>query len=146
MKWIRNLFGSASSGVAEGAVRTASGVADIVERWRPSDAAKHEMTQDIQRLVNSSQAEARTYDPRTTGNSLAAEIVNVFVDGLSRLIRPVVTILLVGSALGFWALNIETVDPVILGWTETVLLFWFGGRALFKDLPATLLYLKGIKR
>jgi len=31
---------------------------------------------------------------------------------------------------------------MMLRYGETILIFWFGGRALFKDLPAMLKYLK----
>jgi len=142
MGLLSKIFGTGPAVVAEGAagavVKTAEGVANIVERWKPSEAAKHEMSMEINKLVNEAAASARSYDPRTVGQSLFSEIVNVTVDATSRLIRPAVTVALLGALVGWWDLNVVGIDPVLQVWTETVFMFWFGGRALVKDVPSFL--------
>lgn len=146
MGFLSKLFGggSAASTVAESAVKTAEGVADIVERWKPSEAARHQMSMDLHKLVNDSLASARSYDPRSSGGGLAGEIFNVFVDGLSRLIRPGVTIILIGGVFGWWQLPPpRSIDPVYMEWTYTVVAFWFGSRTIFKDIPSLLAHIKG---
>lgn len=139
MSFLNRLFGKSAEGVASAAVQTAEGVADIVERWKPSEAARHGMFMDIQKLVNEAQSEARKYDPRSTGGGLVGELTNVFVDALARLIRPGVTILLIGGVMGWWTLPPPgSVDPVYMEWTYTVVGFWFGMRTVFKDIPTLL--------
>lgn len=139
MSWLSKIFGTGPSVIAEGAagavVKTAEGVANIVERWKPSDAAKHEMSLEINKLVNDAAAAARSYDPRTVGTSLFSEIVNVTVDATARMIRPVVTVVLLGALVGWWPLVVVGIDPVLQVWTEMVFMFWFGGRAITQDIP-----------
>lgn len=143
MGLLSKIFGLGPKAIAEGAagavVKTAEGVANIVERWKPSDAAKHEMTMEINKLVNEAAASARAYDPRTVGQSLFSEIVNVTVDAVARMIRPVVTVVLLGALVGWWPLSVVGIDPVLQLWTETVFMFWFGGRAITQDIPKFLL-------
>lgn len=137
MSFFRRMFGNPAEGAAEAVVTTAEGVANIVERWAPGDAARHGMFMDIQRLVNESQAQARQYDPRSSGGGWVGEMVNVFVDALSRLIRPGVTILLIGGVIGWWELPPPaSLDPLYMEWTATVVGFWFGMRTIFKDIPS----------
>lgn len=141
---LSKLFGKSATGVAESAVKTAEGVADIVERWKPSEAARHAMTMDLHRLVNESLANARSYDPRSTGGGLIGEIINVLVDALSRLIRPGVTIVLVGGVFGWWELPPPaSIDPMYMEWTYTVVAFWFGSRTIFKDIPTLIRHIRG---
>lgn len=146
MGLLSKLFGSAAGGAAGAVVDTANGVADIVERWKPSDAAKHQMYVEINQLVQQSAAAARQYDPRTEGKSLFSEIVNVCVDALARLIRPCVTVLLVGGIFGWWPIATQTLDPVVLGWAEGVMIYWFGSRTLFKDIPSLVRAIKEARK
>lgn len=141
------LFSKANPGklVADAVVQTATGVADIVERWAPSDQAKHQMNMDVTKLVTESIAAARAYDPRTSGTTKFAEVVNVTVDAAARCIRPGVTILLVGGVFGWWPVETKTVDPIVLSWGEIVIGFWFGYRTVIKDLPSLLLALKKLR-
>lgn len=70
--------------------------------------------------------------------------LDVVVDGVSRLIRPGVTVWLVGSFMGFWKLpDPGLVDPYWQNVFMLVLTFWFGGRALLKDLPAAVRAMRG---
>lgn len=145
MNLLNKLFGSAAGGVADAAVKTASGVADIVERWAPSEAAKSEMQAQLNAVVQQNVASARSYDPRTLGGGWVGEIINLLVDAASRIIRPGVTILLIGGVFGWWPVQTQTIDPIVLHWAEATIIFWFGARTLFKDLPSLLKYIKGLK-
>jgi len=114
--------------------------ADIVERWVPSATGKHEMAQDIDASIESAVAAARAHDAPPGNNRTKFDS---FVDGINRLIRPGVTIFLFTGIAGFHELpKVGEVDPIILAWTGTVFLFWFGGRAIFKDLPGVIKYLR----
>ena len=127
--------GSAMEVVKEGA--------DIVERWAPGAEKKHEMAADIDRRIEAAVDNARQHDTRI-GNVRGT--FNDIVNGINRLVRPTITIGLVGGVMGFWELpKTDEIDPIILGFTETVLIFWFGGRALFKDLPSLIKYVRSKK-
>lgn len=131
-KWLAKLVGGE-------VVKTASGVADIVERWMPGAEKKHEIEKEVDQLIESSVNNARSMSFDSPGSTM----FDSFVNGVNRLIRPGVTIWLLGGLGGLWALPAPgTVDPVILKWIDIVLVFWFGGRALFKDLPACIKYVK----
>lgn len=140
------LFGRGAKAAADAVVDTANGVADIVERWAPSDKAKHEMTQQVNELLAKSTAAARSYDPRTHSTRAIGEFVNVMVDAVSRLIRPGMTILIVGAVFGWWHIETQTLDPVILGWAEAIGAFWFGMRSITRDIPQLIKMLVELKR
>jgi hypothetical protein len=126
-----------------GAMEVIEKGADIVERWAPSAANKHEMAKEIDDIINDSVKSARTFAAPPGDNRTWFDSV---VDGINRLIRPAVSIFLFGGITGFWELpKVGEVDPIILTWTGTVFLFWFGGRALFKDLPGVIKYLRATK-
>ena len=118
-----------------GAVEAASGVADIVERWKPGETTKHEMEMDVSRAIN----EARTYAaPGADGGFLGR-----IADGLSRLIRPVTTVAVLGVLFGFWDFHVPAdIDPWYLVQGERILIFWFGGKFLLKDIPTAIRYLR----
>lgn len=130
---------------AEAVVDTAEGVADIVERWKPSEKAKHDMAREDLSDNAKYVEEARKYEPKTTGASAFSEWVNVSIDGINRLIRPGVAIILIGGVFGAWNLNVETTDPVVLGWAEQVVIFYFGARTVVKDIPRLLKALKELR-
>lgn len=82
---------------------------------------------------------ARTFQATS---STATDWFNKWVDGVSRLVRPWITIHVVGGQLGYWQL------PAVKdnGWGEIfwlIITFWFGGRALLKDLPNAISYMRG---
>lgn len=133
------IFGSGPIAVGKGAagaaVDLAKGVSDIVDKWHPSEESKQQMYMEVNKLVQDSAASARSYDPRTTGTTKFAEVVNVVVDAVSRLIRPGVTILLIGAVFGWWPVVTKSLDPIVLTWGESVMAFWFGARTVFKDVP-----------
>jgi hypothetical protein len=69
---------------------------------------------------------------------------DALVDGVSRLVRPGVTLWLIGGFIGWWPLP-ET-GTISEYWQNVFLLvitFWFGGRAILKDLPAAIRMMKG---
>lgn len=144
MSFFKKLFGNPAEGAAASVVKTAEGVADIVERWKPSEAARHQMSLEIQQVVDKSLADARKYDPRSEGGGMVGGMINVLVDGLARLIRPGLTIILIGGCFGWWPLPPPgSVDPVYMEWTYTVVAFWFGMRTVFKDIPTMLREIRG---
>lgn len=119
--------------------------ADTVERFKGSERQDHaQRREDFADKVQATN-EARAYDPRTAGSNVVSEWVNVFVDALNRLIRPAVAILLIGGTFGMWDLSVTTDDPVVLGWTEAVVGFYFGVRAITQDLPRLLAALKQLR-
>ena len=69
---------------------------------------------------------------------------DVLVDGLSRLVRPGVTLWLVGGFIGWWPLpRTEAVSEYWQNVFMLVLTFWFGGRAILKDLPSAIRAMRG---
>lgn len=64
---------------------------------------------------------------------------DVLVDGVARLVRPFVTFWLIGGFIGWWVLpRVETISEYWQNIFMLVLTFWFGGRAILKDLPAAI--------
>ena len=130
------LFGTGGDGILKQG-------ADIVERWAPSSAAKHDMATAIDAAISASVEGARLHDAPPGDNRTWFDSL---VDGINRLIRPGVTIFLFGGIGGAWHLpKVGDIDPIVLTWTGTVFLFWFGGRAIFKDLPGVIKYLRETK-
>ena len=121
-------------GAAEAGLGVANGISDIVERWKPGDAKNHEMAMEISKLVETSYDSARKHDqPMNSGIPMLDAIVN----GINRLIRPWVTVTVIGSLFGYWDLPPpDQIDPEYWVMAKIILGFWFGGRAVFKDLPA----------
>lgn len=131
----RFLFG-AGGATATGALKQG---ADIVEKWIPGAEKKHEMAVEIDKTVADSVAQARQFAPVNTDAGLMGRIA----DGLSRLVRPVVTLYLLAVVFGLAHNAVPAdLDPWYLAQAEKVLVFWFGGRLLIKDIPAAILYLR----
>jgi len=71
-------------------------------------------------------------------------LINQLVDSANRLIRPGVTLWLIGGFIGWWTLPHSDAIPEY--WQNIfmiVLTFWFGGRAILKDLPAAIKLMRG---
>lgn len=84
-------------------------------------------------------AEARTMTAPSHGTWF-----DVLVDGVSRMIRPGITIWLMGGFAGWWAMpRIETAGEYWQNIFMIVLTFWFGGRAILKDLPGAIKAMRG---
>ncbi len=68
---------------------------------------------------------------------------DVLIDGVGRAIRPGITIWLFGGLAGAWRLpSPNEIDPVMFELTIWTMGFWFGHRAIAKDLPMVILSLK----
>lgn len=68
---------------------------------------------------------------------IATTVSNTSIDIFNRLIRPFVTVWLIGGFSGWWKLpDTQSIDPVWFQIFMIVITFWFGGRVLLKDLPA----------
>lgn len=66
-------------------------------------------------------------------------IFDVFVDGTARLVRPGVTIWMIGGFIGWWPLpKVENISEYWQNIFLLVITFWFGGRAILKDLPSAI--------
>lgn len=145
MSFLSKIFGSGAKAAADAVVETAEGVSDIVERWKPSDKAKHEMNVEVNKSLQDGVSAARSFDPRS-GSTAYADYINATVDGLTRLIRPGMTVLIIGAVFGWWHVETRTLDPIILGWAEAIGAFWFGMRSLTRDIPSLIKMLVEIKR
>jgi hypothetical protein len=63
--------------------------------------------------------------------------INQIVDAANRLVRPGVTLWLIGGFAGWWVLpRVEVISEYWQNVFMIILTFWFGGRAILKDLPA----------
>jgi hypothetical protein len=131
MSILNKITGFLSGGVVD----AASGVADIVERWKPGETTKHEMEMDVANLVKG----AREHDSPVAGGGFLGGLA----DGINRLIRPVVTLYVLGGLFGFFDPQLNSnIDPWFLAQGEKIIIFWFGGKVLLKDLPAAIKYLR----
>ena len=74
-------------------------------------------------------------------------VANTSIDLFNRLIRPFVTMWLIGGFSGWWILpDTQSIDPVWFQIFMIVITFWFGGRVLLKDLPAAVGAILKMKR
>lgn len=127
-------------GAAKAGLNIAGGIADIVERWNPGDSKNVQFTKELTSVVNASYDSARRHDaPMQSGVRWLDGVVN----GVNRLIRPWVTITVIGSLFGYWNLPPpQNVAPEYWIMVQIILGFWFGGRLVTKDIPAALGYLR----
>ena len=129
-------------GTAKAGLDVAGGVADLVERWKPGDAKNVEFIKELTTLVNTSYDSARKHDtPMQSG----VKWVDAGVNSINRLIRPWITITVIGSLFGLgerWSyFNLpapESIAPEYWVMAKVILGFWFGGRLITKDIPAAL--------
>lgn len=74
-------------------------------------------------------------------------VINQLVDAFNRIIRPGVTMWLIGGFSGWWTLpDIGTIDPVWFTIFTIVITFWFGGRALMQDVPKMIAAIIALRR
>jgi len=72
---------------------------------------------------------------------------DILVDAIIRLMRPGLTIYLIGGLIGWWEFpDIDTIDPFYQNLIYLVFTFHFGGRAIMKDIPAFLKTLAMIRK
>lgn len=130
---VTGLFGSSNNGKG-----VAGNVSDLVDRWVPSDATKHD--QNIENMVagDASQASARNMAMPHHDSWF-----DIFIDGANRSVRPFFTYWAIGILAGWWSgPSIDSIDPFTLNVIWTIIGFWFGGRMLYKDLPAAIMSYK----
>ena len=145
------IFSKIGAKIAQGVIGTSADSAGkliaqadtIVQRYAPGITGKDDMIKELIALQGQGQDSARAHDqPMASGIPFADALIN----GLNRLIRPGVTLGLIGGYLGWWHLPApDTVDPELYSMLKIVLSFYFGGRAVFKDLPQAIGYLKGLR-
>lgn len=68
-------------------------------------------------------------------------IFRATVSGANSLVRPGMVVLLTGGIMGWWELP-KDVDPYWQNMFTLVVTFYFGGRALLKDLPEALIRIR----
>jgi len=69
---------------------------------------------------------------------------DVLVNCFARMVRPMITFWLMGGLIGWWTFPpIERVSAFHQSLIYLCFTFWFGGRAITKDIPAFLKALKG---
>lgn len=134
-RFFRWLFGDGSSSSG------AAALAHAVDALHTSEAEKGEIDA---RDADAARRFAAPLDPPACG------VWNQLIDGFSRLIRPGITVWLVGGFMRWWQLpDSASVDPVWFQVFLVVIVFWFGGRMLVKELPAVvhaILALRSLRR
>jgi hypothetical protein len=120
--------------------------ADVVERFTGSNRQDHEQARENLADDAKNTQDARAYEPRTTGTHKFSEWVNVVVDAINRLVRPILAYTLMGSLFGWWSVTLNTGDPLMTSMALTVFGFYFGVRAITQDLPRFLKALKELRK
>ena len=126
------------------------GVGNLVDKFIQTPDEKAEFKREL--LILGDKAEERsqaamkdardTYKAEFQYGSHTTKF-DSFVDGVNRLVRPIVTYGLLAAVLGFISVPTEINDNI---WTPltVVLAFWFGGRLLKRDGGADAI--KGLKK
>lgn len=151
MGWFSKIFGgnpavAAGEGAASAVVSTVGGLSAIIEKWAPTAADKVALTEDVQAHVDSEVAAARSFNPTSVATGGAALFINVVTDAITRLIRPIVTVVFLGGMFGWWTLETRSLDPFVVAWGQGIMAFWFGTRAVFKDIPSFIKDLKAARK
>ena len=120
------MFGNSSNG--KGIVEQ---VSNTYDKFNPSETTRHKMNLDDQKAGDASQDSARKMILVTHESWL-----DILVDALNRLPRPLITMWAVGGLIGWWQLpRTGDIDPFMQNIIWTVISFWFGSRVMFKDIP-----------
>jgi hypothetical protein len=120
------LFGTEGKGVVEQ-------VSDVVDKWSPSKTTIHKQSVEDVKAGDDSQKSAREMQIPTHESWF-----DKLVDGLSRLVRPLVTYWILGGLIGIYELRSPSTDPMMMNIVWTVITFWFGARMIFKDIPSAI--------
>ncbi len=124
-KVVPTLFGSSSNG--KGIVNS---ISNIVDRFVPSAKTRQENSEQDKKAIAESQDNARSMEFKSHDSWF-----DIFVDGINRLIRPVITIGVISIIFGWVEQpDLNNIHPVILEVALIVISFWFGGRFVVKDL------------
>lgn len=115
--WVKGLFGSGT----------------IVEKGMDiADKAFH------------TEQERTEQDAKDTQDSRAMQFASheswfdVLVDGLNRLVRPAFAFWSFGILVGWWGEKIKEISPEAMNLILIIVTFYFGGRAILKDLPSVI--------
>jgi len=141
MSWLSKAVGKLFGG-GKGIIEQ---VSDVADKWKPGPVTQHKMAvEDAGLAIADQQAgDASQASARAMTFPVHESWFDSLVDGISRMVRPVVTYWIVGGLAGFWELpKLGDVDPVMMNIVWTVITFWFGSRTLFKDLPIAYRLLK----
>lgn len=137
---LAKVFGVGAGATANGIVDAVGKASDIVEKWAPTLETKVKLQEEIAQNIEASVQAARAYDPRGSVSTW----FDSAVDGLSRLVRPVTAICLIGALFGWWHIAPPAdLDPRIYTMAEAVIGFYFGVRTVIKDIPAGIAAIRG---
>lgn len=126
-KAVTSLFGSSDNG--KGIVTQ---VANVVDRFNPSDTTLHTMSLEDQKAGDESQKNAQAFVPAPSHESW----LDIFIDAFNRIQRPAWSTWALGGLCGWWNLPVTTeIDPFVVNVIWTIVGFWFGSRMIFKDIP-----------
>lgn len=129
----RFLFGGGGQAV----VNVAKGVDDIVDRHVATVENKEAFTTEVLGLVQREQQTAAAFAAPGVHNTA----FDALVDGINRLVRPVIAIAVLGAWFGWWRLvPIDTLGAEYQFYVRLVVTFYFGGRVLTKDVPQAIVY------
>ena len=128
-KWLGKLAGSLFGSSDKGLV---GDISDAVDRWSPSATTRHKMSLEDMKAGDSSQESARGLVLR--GGSTWFDNL---IDGLNRLVRPVLTFWVFGILTGMLGIptHLLSIPPMLWNIIWTIVTFWFGSRMVFKDIP-----------
>ncbi len=128
-KLVPTLFGSSSNG--KGVVNS---IADIVDRFIPSAKTRQENNEADKQANAESQNDARAMKFKSHDSWF-----DIFVDGVNRLVRPIITFGLISIWFGWTnAPDLTDIHPFYVQATLIVFTFWFGGRFVMKDVMAAI--------
>lgn len=63
---------------------------------------------------------------------------DILVDGLNRMVRPAFAFWSFGVLVGWWGEKIKEISPEAMNLILIIVTFYFGGRAILKDLPGVI--------
>jgi hypothetical protein len=86
----------------------------------------------------SEQDASDTKDSRTMQFASHESWFDVLVDGMNRLVRPAFAFWSFGVLVGWWGEKIKEISPEAMNLILLIVTFYFGGRAILKDLPSVI--------
>lgn len=149
-------FGAAARGVAgfftgnagEKVLNIADDLIDTASERRESDAVETNSA----RTMRSEGYSGKLIELYKANNSpfmgliiLGLIFLDVLVDAAARIVRPWVTVHVLGAFFGYWELATATLTPLQESMVYLVFTFWFGGRAIMKDIPQMLKAFRKLK-
>lgn len=130
-----------------GKTNIVTSISNVVDKWHPSITTKNHMmiARSNQSIKMLQAGEASQNSARSMIMPQGSGLFNNIVDGVNRLIRPVISFWVIGILTGIISPPLlQNLNPIILNIVWTVITFWFGSRMLFKDLPNGIKVIKGI--